>query len=243
VGFLPSWWPPRRIWPRWDAGKDPNRSPAGSAASRAARNPGHAPNRAPATAPRPADACPGSTLALLTCGEASYTRSLASLSRPTPSWPSRTSPSPTSPATSVSPAQSVMPPGRSLAASSATRQRGWAPNWSPATAGSRPPRPARNAGRWASRSDWQSEPSAVVVVVLRRTGTAMRPRTSPPGPSATTPGPRTAKRAAGSSMPIEGKVLAAISVTVQPAPTKWEPRLGHLSRGHPRRVLSVTSVR
>jgi putative transposase len=31
--------------------------------------------------------------------------------------------------------------------------------------------------------------------------------------------------AAGSSMPIEGKVPAVISVTVQPASTKWEPRL------------------
>ena len=40
-------------------------------------------------------------------------------------------------------------------------------------------------------------------------------------------GLRTAKRVAGSPMPLEGNVLAVITVTVQPAPLKEEPRLQH----------------
>jgi transposase len=38
--------------------------------------------------------------------------------------------------------------------------------------------------------------------------------------------PRTAKRAAGSPRPLEGKALAIASAMVKPAPVKGEPTLG-----------------
>jgi putative transposase len=71
---------------------------------------------------------PKSTPGSLIYDEASCTRSPATLPRPTAGWSSKTSPLPTSSATSTSPARSATPPGRSSVASSATSRPGWAPN-------------------------------------------------------------------------------------------------------------------
>src|SRR5215218_5378078 len=55
------------------------------------------------------------------------------------------------------------------------------------------------------------------------TETATPPPISPPGPSV--PGPWTAKRAARSPMPLEGKALAVGLTAAKPAPWKEEPKL------------------
>jgi hypothetical protein len=61
-------------------------------------------------------------------------------------------------------------------------------------------------------------------------GTATLPRISPPGPGQpnwVSPRSRTAKQAAGSLMPLEGKALAIASAVVNPAPVNGEPTLRH----------------
>jgi putative transposase len=127
--------------------------------------------------------------------------------------------------TTASPAPSGMPHGQSSPGSSPTRPNGSARSWWFATAGSHRARPARGAARAKSGWSWQSGSLPAIAVSSSWTGTATLRPTSRPGPSV--PRPRTAKRAAGSPMPLEGKALAVAVATVEPALMKEEPELRH----------------
>jgi hypothetical protein len=135
----------------------------------------------------------------------------------------RTLPSPTSWPTTVWPALSATPPGASWLANSATRRHGSELNWLSATVGSPLPRPASGAARSSNRWSWSSGSTAATAAAWPSTATATPPRTSLPGPSIPIPRPRTAKRAAGSSTPLEGRALAIASAMAEPAPAKGEP--------------------
>jgi hypothetical protein len=174
--------------------------------------------------PRPSGGCPVSTSASPISVEASCVRSPASSSRPTTGCAWKTSPSPTSSATGTWPAPSETPAGRSwLGRSPTSRPGGVGRCWSP-TAGCPRPGPAHVAGSSSSGWDWPSGPSTATPAGWRWIATP--PPTSPPGPRPPAwrqPGSRTAKRVAGSIMPLEGKALAILITMVQPAPMKGEP--------------------
>jgi putative transposase len=118
---------------------------------------------------------------------------------------------------------SETPPGPSSPANSAIRRPGSGPSWWSVTAGSHPPRPARVAGGSSSRWGWLSGSFAATRAGWPSTATVTPPPTSPPGPSATTPRLRTAKRAAGQPTPLEGKALAIAVAMAKPASLKGEP--------------------
>src|SRR4029450_2313541 len=113
--------------------------------------------------------------------------------------------------------------GPSCPASLRTRRRGSAPSWLPATAGMRPASPVHGVEWRSGRWGWQSVPSAVAAAAWSSTVTETPPPTSPLGLNVSMPRPRTAKRADGSSMPLEGKALAIALAMVEPAPVKGEP--------------------
>src|SRR6266508_1133445 len=156
---------------------------------------------------------------------ASSMRSPASSSRPATGCVWKTSPSPTSFATSTWPELSVTPAGQSSRVSFVTRPSGCAPSWWSVTAGTHRPRHARAVGRSRSRWGWANGSSVATAASWSWTGTATPPPTSPPGPSAIMPRSRTAKRAAGLRTPLEGKALTIVVAMVQPAPVKGEPTL------------------
>src|SRR4029450_5612362 len=97
--------------------------------------------------------------------------------------------------------------------------------WS-ATAGFLRPEVARGVGRSGDRCRWASARSTAGLAVWSLIGIATPPRTSPLGrgpPESGRTDPRTAKRAAGSPMPLEGKALVVALATVQPVPVNGEP--------------------
>jgi hypothetical protein len=223
--------------PKSAAGTPTIRSPAAFAGYGDAPAPWHVPAAAPAATPELPGGFRANTPGSPTPAEASFTRSQASWSRTTPGWQSRTLPSTTCSAMAPLPAPSGTPPGRSSPASWPTRPNGSAPSSWSVTAGSRRVGHARGVERRESGWGWPSGYFAVMPASSSWTEIATPPPTSPPGPS--TPGLRTAKRAAGSPTPLEGKALTVDSMTVQPALVKEEPDSGRRwSPGHPRRAAS-----
>jgi transposase len=113
-----------------------------------------APSPAPAVGPGRSGGCRGVTPASPIPVTAFCTRSPPGSSRPTTGCAWKTSPSPTSSATTTSPAGAATPGGPNSPASSATRPDGSAPSWWSVTAGSHPPRPAHGAKRSSGRYGW-----------------------------------------------------------------------------------------
>jgi hypothetical protein len=131
-------------------------------------------------------------------------------------------------ATSASPELSPMPPGPSSPASFGTSPPGSGANWWFASAGFPRPSPAPPADGWRRSWRWGCGSFVAVVAGWSWTGTSTPPPISPPGPRQPLSRPlrsRTAKRAAGSLMPLEGKALAIASAVAKPAPVNGEPKL------------------
>ena len=121
-------WRPQPPAPKPVASQRPSRSSRAWLACGEDPVPHPAPSPVPPTMGRRYGGCPDSTPASPTCVEASCTRSPTSSSRPTTGSAWRTSPSPTSSETDISPAPSAMPAGPSSPAGSAMRRPGSAPS-------------------------------------------------------------------------------------------------------------------
>src|SRR4029450_7996085 len=118
--------------------------------------------------------------------------------------------------------------GPSWPASFGTRPPGSEANWWFVSAGFLRPRPAPPVDGWRRRWRWGRAPFTAVVAGWSWIGTATPPQISQPGPRqllSRAPRSRTAKQAAGSLMPLEGKALAIASAVVKPAPANGEPTL------------------